>query len=236
MAEILTGKSLVPQLELLKHQIERLLTGDARAEGLSPWPLPPVKQGEGVTTLASNLAASLAKDEDVEVLLIDGNSSDKGVQKYLRAKGLSGVSRIPDDRLPAEWPVHRAMENLGVLAAKKQKNPDGIDTFFHGVNGALEKAKEKFQFVILDCPPIRRMYSSLHLFKKVDGVILVIEAEKVRLRSDRTGSDHAQRGRREHTRDGFEQEAFSDPEVCLQEAVARYWLRQEEARAASLRE
>jgi Mrp family chromosome partitioning ATPase len=178
MAEILTAKSLVPQLELLKHQIQRLLTGESGKPVTVA--ITSCEAGEGVTTLASNLAASLANDSEVEVLLVDGNSSDKGIQKYLREKDLTEVSRMPDDTLPADWPVHQATENLGVLSARKQKNPDGIDTFFHGVNGSLDKAKEKYQFVILDCPPIRRMYSSLHLFKKVDGVILVIEAEKVR--------------------------------------------------------
>jgi len=178
MAEILTAKSLVPQLELLKHQLQRLLTGES-GEPVTV-AITSCEAGEGVTTLASNLAASLAKDEEVEVLLIDGNSSDKGVQKYLREKNLTAVSRMPEDTVPTAWPVHQATENLGVLSAKKQKNTDGIDTFFHGVNGSLDMAKEKYQFIILDCPPIRRMYSSLNLFRKVDGVILVIEAEKAR--------------------------------------------------------
>lgn len=178
MAEILTAKSLVPQLELLKHQLQRLLT-DESAKPVAV-AITSCESREGVTTLASNLAASLARDAKVDVLLVDGNPANKGVHKYLREKDLPEVSHTLDDTPATEWPVHQLTENLGLLCAKKQKRSGSDDTFFHGINGSLETAKSKYKFVVLDCPPIRHMYSSLHIFKKVDGVILVIEVERVR--------------------------------------------------------
>jgi len=178
MAEVLTGQSVLSQIELLKHQIGVLLKG--KTEGSLTIAITSCVAGEGVTTTASNLAASFAQDSDVEVLLIDGNSECRGLERCLKQGKLPGVPRMPEDSCPTTWPLTRLDENLHVLSASKSKRRIEIDTFFSGVNGALDRAKEKYRVVILDCPPIPKMYSSLHLFEKVDGVIVVIEAERVR--------------------------------------------------------
>jgi len=178
MSTILTGKSLDSQLELLRHNIQRELIGKEKRPVTIA--VTSCESGEGVTTVSTNLAACLAKQRDVEVLLIDGNTASDSLERRLAQGKIAGMMRMPGDTSPSTWPIQQISSNFSVLSSAKAKKKTDIDTFYSSANGCIERAKERFQFVVLDCPPIRRMFSSLHVFELVDGVILVVEAEKVR--------------------------------------------------------
>lgn len=178
MKEIQTARSLVPQIELLKQKTQ-LGTDSAGKRPLSI-AITSCEVGEGVTTTAVNLAASLKQDPGVHVLLVDGNVTDRGVEKYLRCGKMASISQIVADSNLANMPIHHISGGLDLLVAKKEKDGSGLNTFFSGLNGTFKRLNESYNVIILDCPPIRTMYSSLSLFRSVDGVILVIQAERVR--------------------------------------------------------
>ena len=46
--------------------------------------------------------------------------------------------------------------------------------------GFLEQAKRKYQTIVVDCPPLSGSSGALLLATKADGVVLVVEARRVR--------------------------------------------------------
>lgn len=178
LKEIQTAKTLLPQLELLKQKAR--LGIDEVGRRPVTLAITSCEAGEGVTTTALNLAASFNHDSRVRILLVDGNNADRGVEKYLRRMNFNNITRIIDVSCRTNWPVHQLTGNVDLLVAKRQKGQSDLNNFFIGMNGEFNSAKDLYEVIILDCPPIRSMYSSLAMFGKVDGVIIVIEAGKIR--------------------------------------------------------
>lgn len=178
MLNIRPGKSMTPQMELLRHRIRNLVRTDET--GASTIAVTSLERGEGVTTVATNLAAILAEETKGDVLLIDGNAEGKGVEKAFRQRDPIGVTALPHDSDANAWPVMSAMENLDVLSVRKTRSEEGSKPFFTGLNGSLAQAKGRYRYTIIDSPPLGEMYHSMEFFRKVDGVVLVIEAERVR--------------------------------------------------------
>lgn len=166
------------ELELLKQKICTSFLGIKR-DGIII-AITSCTPGEGVTTTASNLAASFSLQPETKVLLVDGNVAAGSSNRLFNGIDLIQVTSVPWESSLTKWPINQITSNLHVLSAVKTKRQPSNDSFYRGVNGELQKAAEQYQVILLDCPPIPKMFSSLHLFRMVDGVILVLEAEKVR--------------------------------------------------------
>ena len=179
MPNIKPGRSMVQQMEMLRHRIRNMVRTEET--GASVFAVTSLEKGEGVTTVATNLAAILAEDSKGDVLLIDGNAEGKGVEKAFRQRDPIGVVSLPHDSEPNAWPVMSATDNLDVLSVTKTSSEEGSKPFFTGLNGSLAQAKNRYRYTIIDSPPLGKMYHSMDFFRKVDGVVLVIEAERVRI-------------------------------------------------------
>jgi len=64
--------------------------------------------------------------------------------------------------------------NISVMTAGSR--PAVIDC--EAVAGAVAQVMEQFDFVIIDLPPVNRYADAAILAPKVDGVILVVEADR----------------------------------------------------------
>lgn len=145
------------------------------------------ESGCGVSTAAANLAASLAKNTSARILLVDAN-----VRSTKRGTGVP-VGRASDDtevslsRLLSEAPVLReppaGPSNLYVL-------PSGVPRALplsafqsRQLEELLRKARQLFEYIVIDAPSLPQHPESLLLIRKADGVILVVESEKTRRQS-----------------------------------------------------
>jgi Mrp family chromosome partitioning ATPase len=143
--------------------------------------------GCGVSTVAANLAASLAKNSCARILLIDANvrSGKQGTRVPLgSASEDTGVSL---SRLLTDAPVLRdppaGPSNLYVLPSG---GPCALSlAAFQSVplEELFRKAREFFEHVIIDVPSLSQHSESLLLMRRADGVILVVESEKTRKQS-----------------------------------------------------
>jgi polysaccharide biosynthesis transport protein len=132
------------------------------------------QQGEGKTTVAANLAASLAQLGD-SVLLIDADLRRPSLQKFFQVSRSTGlVNYLTGD---SDW------RSLVWQAA-----PIGVSVLFCGpvppnpadllsseyMRTLIREASKEYKFVVLDSPPLLNLSDSRILATLVDGVILVV--------------------------------------------------------------
>jgi capsular exopolysaccharide synthesis family protein len=137
--------------------------------------------GEGATTTALYFAATLAKDFQSKVLVVDAN---------LRTPRLHDICKI--DLTPGlQDYVHRGKQIAVTLMWNEFTNlyvmPSGLSDcspinlyFSNRFDEFLQEMRERFDYIILDGPPIPRFPELRVMCTKVDGVILVIKAGHTR--------------------------------------------------------
>lgn len=137
--------------------------------------------GEGKSTTSGNLALVLSQGES-KVLLVDCDmrkptlhkrmkiSNDKGLSDLLVSKGSRNINSVS----------HTYSKNLIVITAGKiPPNPSEM-LASKAMSNFLEEMKKEFDYIVLDTPPINAVTDSQILAGKVDGVLLVLRANKTK--------------------------------------------------------
>ena len=114
-------------------------------------------RGEGVSVVASNLAAMLADTLLGPVLLVDARAA----QDYVAEQSLSF--------------------NTNVLKANEEPKTRQLDVHRpRDVQSAFLELKNVYRFIVIDAPAALKDMTALRLAGHVDGVVLVIESGRVR--------------------------------------------------------
>jgi protein-tyrosine kinase len=173
-----------------------LLAGDNRGQ-LKTLLLVGSVHGEGVTTTATMLASALSTSSRSKVLLVDANLRTPSLAKVFN---IGGDSRGVTDLLISDGaldefirPTHQP--NLFVLCAGRALRAPAYLFAEEGVERLLRALRARYDAVVVDGAPLRDYSDSVFLAGKVDGAILVIEAEK-------TPIDTVQASRRQLERSG----------------------------------
>jgi succinoglycan biosynthesis transport protein ExoP len=132
------------------------------------------QSGEGKTTVAANLALSLAQLGE-SVLLIDADLRRPSLQNFFGVDNSSGLVDFltgNSDWRKVVW--QSPAEGLSVLfSGPVPPNPADLLSSEYMPNLIREATKE-YKFVVLDSPPMLNLADSRILATLVDGVILVV--------------------------------------------------------------
>ncbi len=140
-------------------------------------------KGEGVTSVASNFAASLASDVRRRIVIMDGNLQTPAEKLPM----LTEKQQEPD---PGEdggtlaprpiWQMTNAHHNIDLMYSRIPfANPGRV--YGAGRFGELlRQLKEHYDFVVVDCPPLLGVSGAAMLASQCDGAILVVQAGRVR--------------------------------------------------------
>lgn len=139
--------------------------------------------GEGKSTTAGNLAIVLAQGE-ANVLLVDCDMRKPTLHKRFKMSNTKGLSDllVSKSNLGSEVDkiVQKYSNNLSVITAGKiPPNPSEM-LGSKSMERFLEDMKGIYDYIVLDTPPVQAVTDAQILARKVDGVLLVIRANKTK--------------------------------------------------------
>ena len=137
--------------------------------------------GDGKTTTAINLAATLAQTPEARVLLVDADVRRGAIASHLGLDGPGGglVDAILDARLALGNVVrHLPPFNLSVLTAgRRPANPYEV-LKSPRLGELLAHARQQYDYVVLDTPPIVPVPDARVIANWVDGFLLIVAAHR----------------------------------------------------------
>lgn len=137
--------------------------------------------GEGKTYISVNLAITLATNSDKKVLLIDMDMRVPRVKKLLVSKvedpnNMNGLSEFLAGIDTVANIKKTDVENLDVLfSGKESSNPIGLINS-PKMNELVAELSEKYDYIIIDTPPVNIVTDALLILDKVSGYILSARA------------------------------------------------------------
>ena len=169
------------QYRALRHVIEH----QRAATGLTVVAVTSPAVGDGKTTTAINLAGALAQAQGGRVLLVDADLRRPSIAEHL---GLAGPHR-PDlpglvDALvggPVRFEeIGQTYEEFNLTVVTAGGVPHAPYEVLQSPRFAaiLEDARQRYDYVILDTPPLVAVPDSRVIMKAVDGVLLVVSAHQ----------------------------------------------------------
>lgn len=136
-------------------------------------------RGEGVSTIAAQTALAAAAAGSYRVLLVDGNLAAPAVHRVFRQDLSPGLADVVLDHHPLPAAIRRTGEHLAVLTAGCGE-PARVYEPAARWTSILNSLKQNFDLVVFDLPATSEANSAWHLFGMFDGVVLVVEHERVR--------------------------------------------------------
>ncbi|MBM7833056.1 CpsD/CapB family tyrosine-protein kinase [Clostridium sardiniense] len=138
--------------------------------------------GEGKSTTTGNLALTFSQDEK-RVLLIDCDLRKPSIHKKFRVSNNIGLSDVILDNGKLDKALIKRNDYLDILpAGKVPPNPSEL-LGSKALENLLDELGKKYDVIILDTPPVHAVTDAQILSTKVDGVILVVRAERTKKES-----------------------------------------------------
>lgn len=134
--------------------------------------------GEGKTVTTINLGISITHDlNSKSVLLIDADMRKGKMAKYLGLNHTPGLSEIlKGEAEPDACFVNPNIENLTVICAgKTPRNPAELLNSKRMLQ-LIAGLKTRFDYILIDMPPIMPLTDACIVGPMVDGVIMVIQS------------------------------------------------------------
>jgi capsular exopolysaccharide synthesis family protein len=134
--------------------------------------------GEGKTMTAANTAIMLAQ-MDLQVLVIDADLRRPSCHKALRVRGGRGLTDFLAGQEELDNVIKpTSISNLFVLnCGSSPPNPTEL-VGSRRMNETLAALKDRYDFILIDSPPVMPVSDAVILSRMVDGVVLVVRSEE----------------------------------------------------------
>jgi receptor protein-tyrosine kinase len=132
---------------------------------------------EGKTLTATNLALTLSESYQRRVLLIDADLRRPRMREMFAlppTEGLTDSLAMPKD---GALPVHRVTQHLWVLTAGGMLHDPMSLLVSPAMKQLLDDARESFDWVVVDTPPIAILPDANLLAAMIDTTLLVVSAQ-----------------------------------------------------------
>ena len=172
------GSFAAEQYQGLRLTIERL----RRGRTLQVLAVTSPAAGEGKTLTAINLAGALARGgDDARVLLIDADLRRPAVARQLAINDdAKGLTEVVENAAATIDSVTQKLKpyNLSVITAGFRSAAVHHILRSPRLEVVLAEARQRYDFVVLDTPPLLPVFDSALLANAVDGVLMVVAANQ----------------------------------------------------------
>jgi capsular exopolysaccharide synthesis family protein len=137
-------------------------------------------EGEGVSTVVANFASALASDGE-KVRLVDANLRSPSLHTVFNVGRENGLT----DLLLGKSTLGRVTRETGlpnlslITSGTLQANPTAL-LEADSLESYVTSMGEGVRWLLFDAPPLARFMDAIVLAPRVDGVVMVVEAEKTR--------------------------------------------------------
>ena len=132
--------------------------------------------GEGKSLTAANIALTLSRSYRRSVLLVDADLRRPSQHNLFQVQGTPGLTEGLSSLEEPHLPLHKVSDRLTVLpAGRPTSDPIGALTS-ERMRRLLDEAREVFDWIIIDTPPVGLMTDAALLTAMADGVVLVVKA------------------------------------------------------------
>ena len=132
--------------------------------------------GEGKTLTASNLALTLSESYKKNVLLVDGDLRRPTLHTVFRIDNSAGLSEGLVQDVERRLPVRQVSERLAVLPAGRPSADPMAGLTSERMQRLLDEARDVFDWIIIDTPPVALMPDANLLAAMVDAAVLIVKA------------------------------------------------------------
>jgi capsular exopolysaccharide synthesis family protein len=137
-------------------------------------------RGQGVTTVAVNLAVVAARKGARRVLIVDVNSQNPSVAKCFGMKPQSGLADVlSGEALLGETLQSTSIDGLSILTPGSGTKKLGSDFSVADVSALLDELRTEFELIIFDLPQADELSECYAFAEMLDGLFLVVEAGRV---------------------------------------------------------
>ncbi|HBJ36775.1 MAG TPA: chain-length determining protein [Planctomycetaceae bacterium] len=175
----LIATELTPDAEAIR-MMRTLLLMDVKSKKLQTIAMTSPMQGDGKSTVISNLAVSFSQ-LGMSVLVMDCDLRRPSIHNFFSVKRENGLVDVLADELePMEAIRDTDVENVHVLPAGAPTSTPAELLQSPRFDQLLEILKEKYDVVLLDLPPVLAVSDPLVVAPKVSGVVVVFRAVTAR--------------------------------------------------------
>lgn len=136
------------------------------------------QKGEGKSITSVNLAIVMAEDTKKKVLLIDGDMRKPSIHTFFNCKSEYGLVDLLTNKIDIESVlIPSGINNLTILPAGKPVESPSDIVAAPQLKEGIERLKKKFDYIIVDSPPIMPFADMNILGDVVDGILLIVKAE-----------------------------------------------------------
>ena len=132
--------------------------------------------GEGKTLTASNLALTLSESYRQRVLLIDADLRKPTLHQVFQLHAASGLIEGLEAGGDAKLVLRQVSPTLSILPAGRPTSDPMAGLTSERMRLLLQEARESFDWVIIDTPPLLLLPDAHLLTTMVDGAVLIIRA------------------------------------------------------------
>ena len=133
--------------------------------------------GEGKTLTATNLALTLSESYQRNVLLIDADLRRPSLYKVFQFEPSPGLVDTLMSQEDGKLALHRVTPRLTVLGAGKPSSDPMAGLTSERMRRLLAEAREVFDWIIIDTPPVGLLTDANLMSSMVDAAILVVRAD-----------------------------------------------------------
>jgi len=174
--KVVVDDMMVPAAREQYRKLAAAMHQAQRANGFKVMMVASALAGEGKTLTAANLALTLSESYRRNVLVIDGDLRRPSMHTVFKVSGSPGLSEGLISREETSLPLHRIGERLTLLPAGRPTSDPISALTADRARRLIDEAREVFDWIIIDTPPIGLLTDASLVSSLADGVILVVKA------------------------------------------------------------